>query len=171
MSTELNRGAFVGLRLRVVQQLIDKQGREVLDCYQIKVPPVCVSVLVQIAQSKKANVSEIIDALQLSRQTVLQRLKALESNALIFSEPGTHDRRHRIICLSPHGQREVKKLDLLIGNLDRVFDEIGQEVGVNLVTLFKQIENSLRQESLVERLSSLSNLDETGLQAMAGKNV
>ncbi len=171
MKIDFNRAAFVGLRLRVVQQLIDQQGREVLRNCEISIPSVCVSVFVQIAQLEKANVTELIDALRLSRQTVLQRLKTLESADLIFSKTDVTDRRYRILGLTPNGQRELKRLALLLEKLDGIFDEIGKEVGVDLVEIFASTENALKRKSLVERLSDSGEMKEKPSRSRVSENV
>lgn len=156
MAINLAGAAFLGLRLRVIDQLIGDQGRKFLSNNEVRVPAVSISVFCVIAGRKRVNVTEIIDTLRISRQLVLQRLKLLEADRLILSDVGSADRRQRIIRLSPVGRAEFRKIERLIPKLEGAFRDLDKEVGVDLRKIFELTEQALRRRNLVERADSMT---------------
>lgn len=145
--------AFLGLRLRAVDHVIGVQGKELLSRFDVHAPHLCVSIIRLIALRQSVTVSEISNALGLSRQLVLQRLKLLEAGDFITSQTDAHDRRSRLIRLSRAGKAESRKIEALLTGIEAAFQELNEELGVDLSITLHAAEKALRRRGLLDRLS------------------
>lgn len=144
--------AFLGLRLRSLDQIISAQGRHLLELYDVRTPHVCVSMLRFIALYEPTTVTELSEKLSLSRQLVLQRLASLEGAGLAASKENKLDRRSRLISLTPAGQKEDHVIRELLIKIERAFEQLEQELKTDLSSIMLKAHDLLLERNLSDRV-------------------
>lgn len=144
--------AFIGNRFERALHLMSEQGGELLSGHNIAVPQQSVSSLLYVAENQNASTADISAALNLPHQLVTQRLNALIEMNLAARRPDPNDGRRKIIRLTARGKRQVELLNEILRDANAAYDELNEELGVNLSTLVLRVIESLHRETLTERI-------------------
>lgn len=166
-----NTAAFLGLRLRALDQVVSAQGRELLNAFGAQTPNVCVSVLHFVGLNQPVTVTEIVTVLSISRQVVLQRLKLLEAQGLIESTVDENDRRSRLIRLTRAGEKEERLLRDVLVKIDAAFEDLHEELGANLSALLNAAAHHLRKRSLIERVEEQKSRPKKRKRRIAARQI
>ena len=113
------------------------------------------SVVSIIAQAESISAGQISKYLGYSPQLIAQNLKFLKKIDVIQSLPGQNDKRSKLISLTQNGQHHYQNLQLLEDIADEVFEDIFEDMGVNMHTLLLKFESYFEQSSLLERLHKI----------------
>lgn len=81
------------------------------------------SIMYMLSARKQMTVGEIAAELVMDRTTLTRNLKPLERDHLVVSGPSEHDRRERVVGLSPAGKAKVKAVLPLWRKAQQTFEE------------------------------------------------
>ncbi|KAK0341703.1 hypothetical protein LTR94_025308, partial [Friedmanniomyces endolithicus] len=145
------RGAFLANALEEAARLIVDQGDALLSANGLDVPSRAVSTLLFIGDCKQTTTADIAKALNHPHQLVAQRIDLLSRAGLLERPQTTTDRRRKPISLTRLGVQKVEHLRLLLTCVDRAFDALSEELGLDLATFPSKLTNALMSRPLAER--------------------
>jgi len=146
-----NNTAFTNKRLFDLFLLINEQAGNVYMKLGIDFPVSASSTVLFLSVKKKGTVTEIAKALGLSHQLIAQRLKSLLNLKLIEKQPSEQDKRKILYRLTPKGSEQALKLDNYCENAEKTFNELSDEVGVDLQSLINKTISALTSAPFHER--------------------
>ena len=158
---DFGAAAFLGLRLRALDQAITAQSKTLLSVLGVETPHPGVATLQFIAVHEPATVTDVIVGTGLSRQLVLQRLNLLEGAGLIESAPDNADRRVRRIRLTAKGRAHARKLAEALPVIEAVFQELDEEIGIALSDALISARKALDRRGLDARAVNFSAVRNT----------
>ena len=144
--------AFVDMRLHRLRVLITEQSDALFAESGLKAPSSCVSVLLFLKAHKQASIVQISDRLGYSHQLIAHRLKLLDNLGLTAKFADMKDRRRALIKLTAAGLNEASKIERLLPEIAKVFDELSAEFSVNLSEVLDSIRGELVMNSLSDRV-------------------
>jgi DNA-binding MarR family transcriptional regulator len=145
-------GAALGARLRRVSEAIDKDATRIYATMGITFEQRWFGVLNQLALNSAMTVSELADALRITRASVSQTRQSLEDAGLITSKDHPSDARQRHLALTAKGRRLVNRLALLWHAMDEAAREVDEEAG-HVVAILDQLDEALTKKSMFDRIS------------------
>ena len=147
--------AFIDMRLHRLRVLITAQLDEFFAEAGVAIPSPCVSVVLFLAQRRKASISSIAETLGYSHQLITQRLLQLEELKCIHRLEDPRDRRKRLIALTAKGRRQATLLQETLPRAAEAFDALFDDLKINLPAAVKDIEKALKNDPLTDRLARL----------------
>ena len=98
------------------------------------------SILYKLSALGPMTVNEMSAELVMDRTTLTRNLKPLERDALVSSGPSEHDRRERVISLTPAGKAKVKAVLPLWRKAQQAFEQnFGAERADELRALLRAV--------------------------------
>lgn len=146
--------AFFDMRLHKLRVLITEQMDRALLERDISPPSSAISVMLYLADIPHASIARIADALGYSHQLIAHRLKQLEKLGLIVRFVDASDRRKSLIELTPKGRVEAEKINALMPDIAKAFDDIFERLGTNLSNRIDDVRSELITLPLHDRLSA-----------------
>ena len=144
--------------LLVMRRLMDKLHQEG-DLYaqekSIPWPSRMNSVVSIIANNGPIPGKEIAKNLGYSPQLIAQYLKFLRKTGVIQSVTGSSDKRSKLESLTKNGEQHYQNLKVLEDAVDLIFEDIFEEMGVNLHTLLLNFEHHFEKLSLLQRIDNV----------------
>jgi DNA-binding MarR family transcriptional regulator len=140
-----------GMRIRRAAELIGEQGREAFWRTGIALDAKLTSVVISLYE-KDGQTSSELAATGLSRQLVEVRLKQLEKDGYVTSKRSESDARKRAYSLSPRRRKEFDRVVETMTDFEKVYEELWNEIGVDLGDAILKLERALHAKPLLSRL-------------------
>lgn len=118
-----------------------------------------VSTIMFIADQDLPSIAEIAKALDYSHQRTAARITALEKLGLIARFADENDSRCQRFSLTPLGKADFKKVHEVYVSASKVFDEIIEEQGVDVMKIMMNITQSLKRYPVSERIADIRPID------------
>lgn len=144
-----------GLKIRRTTDLIAEQGREAFWRTGIALDSKLTSLVLALYEQNGQSSSELAKKTGLLRQLVESRLKALEKDGYIRSEISAADARKRVFFLTAKKQEEIQTIVDTMACFEAVYQELWDEIGVDLAQSMLKLEQALYSRPLLSRLCNL----------------
>lgn len=141
-----------GMKIKRTTDLIATQGREAFWRTGIELDAKLTSILVTLYEGGAGTSSEISNATGLSRQLVEKRLRLLEKKAYIVSNIKPSDARKRLYSIGPARKAEIENVVKTMRDFEKVYEDLWQEIGVDLGEAMVKMEKALQSRPLLSRL-------------------
>ena len=108
-------------------------------------------ILFHIDKIDNLTQKDLVNKLQIPKQTVNSKILNLKENDLITMQGSTSDKRIKTLVLTKKGKDEVKKINeaLSLSN-QKIYDDLGEEsiqsIKENLNQLIATLENNIKEE-------------------------
>src|SRR5699024_1465570 len=97
-------------------------------------------ILFFVARKPKISVHELLATLEVTKQALHAPMRKLIEMGYITSEPATHDRRVRELCLTEKGENLEKQLsNVQRGKMNEIFETLGTESEESWKKVMKKI--------------------------------
>ena len=159
--------AFLAKSVFDLHCLIQKQSEELYLLKGLDFPVVVSSTIMFLSTVNKASITQIANALNHAHQLAAQRVKILLKHDLIKASPDLEDKRRTLYSLTEKGIEMAKALKLYCVDAAAAFDDLSNEMGVDLQQLFNKLSAALLQRSFGDRFdhSKASYLDQVRSQS------
>lgn len=124
-----------------------------LASYGIELPGYTTSIVQSLYHGGPQSISDLAQQLELSHQLASQRVNWLVREGFATSASGAQDRRTRIVSLSRAGRAQAAKLQEFLPILAQVYDDLFDEIGVDLHDATIRASVALKERSLAGRFS------------------
>ncbi len=145
--------AFLAHYARRLSDLISEQGTEVLQKLNLITPSSSISTMVFLSQNKQVSGATLANALGVSHQMATQRINALIKLSLIKRVASPTDKRTKNIVLTPQGEKEITMIKPFLKKMQRVFDDLIDELGSDLGEIIQKTEHLLHNKTLEQRFN------------------
>lgn len=152
MSEPIDR--LFGLKAKRLADLIGQQGCDVFDHIGLKVDAKLNSMIMSLTEMGPSTSSEIAKRIGLSRQLVEVRIRRLERDGRVTSEVDPQDARRRLYQLSEAHQKTFDAVNTVMADFEDVYEDLWEEIGVDLSDGISRLERALAKTSLTERLAA-----------------
>lgn len=150
MSTLLAR--MFGLKAKRLAETIGQQGRDAYDALGIKVNAKMNSMVLALMELDAATSTELAKRTGLSRQLVESRIRQLEGAGHVTSDVDPNDARRRLYRLSAAHAPTFKAVHDVMTDFEDVYEELWEEIGVDVSDAISRMEQALARSTLTERL-------------------
>jgi len=144
---------FIGLQLLQLSDIIDFQGNELFRTRGLDLPSRSTSTLLFISKKAATSVTDLAAFFGISHQLVGLRIKSLKANGLVAEKRDPADSRRTLISLTTRGQSVARRVEDLCRDLENVFRDVFEEVGVDLFDALILVKSALARRGLSDRLS------------------
>lgn len=159
--TQLGR-PFLAHRLRrLAETFVDGYGHW-LPTLGITAPPRSLSTLLLLEREGPLGVTEIAARLRLSHPLLIKLTRSLEAQGLTCTEQDPDDGRRRWVTLTEAGRGQVTVLRRAIGIIDRAYDDLMQEIGIDMMEGCARAEKACLDLSFERRLERAADIDQQG---------
>ena len=141
-----------GLRIRRASDLIGEQGREAFWRAGIELDAKLISLVVALYEQSEQSSSELAARTGLSRQVEEGRLKTLERAGYVTSSISREDARKRVFSLTKKRKREIEEAVEMMVDFEQVYENLWDEIGVDLGEAMVKLERALLAKPLLARL-------------------
>lgn len=149
--------AFLAKTVFDLHCLIQKQSDELYLEKEMGFPVLVSSTLLFLSSYGSASLVEIGKALNHSHQLVAQRIKILLKLNLIQGTLDPKDKRRTLYTLTEEGQDKSKVLHLYCIDASAAFQDVSDELGVDIQKLFNNIIVALKNKTFGERFPERTN--------------
>jgi len=143
---------FLGLQAHQLLSIIDFQGTDLLASQGIDLPSRSVSTMMHLKKNKLVTVTGLARFLGMSHQLVRHRLKDLKARNLVTEKPDPYDLRRTLILLTKSGKTLALKVGHLNKEVEHVYLEMFEEIGVDLFKALTKAKQALTEKSLGTRV-------------------
>ena len=151
MSEPTNVATFLGKHAEQLSALIEQQFEPIFVLVGLEIPVRSSSLVTALKRQDRSSAADLARELGFSHQLVLQKAAGLLERGLVVREDDPKDRRRRVFRLTAKGRRQADLLDELSPKIVQVYDELYEELGVNLNRALISAAEALRSRSLEER--------------------
>lgn len=131
--------------------LIEKQAKPVYEQVGLIIPVITSSTVVVLIEREAASLLDIARELDIPHQLVSQRVKALLKLSVICAYKDPHDKRKTNYQLTEFGIAQGNILMDYLDQADLVFEELNNELGLDLKSILKQLNKSFELTTLEQR--------------------
>lgn len=142
---------FLARRLSQLHDLLAEQGQELMNETGVDLDARLGSVFYRVATRPGLSVAELADELGLSHQLATYRIKKLVDAGLVTQLRDPQDRTRSVLRTTDAAGPMVDTLQTVMGKLDRVYAELFEELGVDVLDLATRAQAALKTQSLLER--------------------
>jgi len=146
--------AFFTMRLHRLRVLLTEQCDIAFLKQGVVSPSPCTSVVLFLAERGGASIAQISRATGYSHQLVNQRLALLEELGLSQRLADPHDKRKCTMELTRRGKADAKKLIAALESLARAFDELFDDLGVDVGAVLDKAHAQLSADPLQDRMQT-----------------
>ncbi len=143
--------AFLGLQLYRLLGVIDGQGNEVLKQSDFPYPSRIASTYVVLMRDGPSSLTQIGKRLGMPHQLVAQRAKLMQTEGLVEYVPDPTDGRRTFLQLTAKGKAEAKKLTATFEQVSAVYEDVFEEIGVDLFDAMLKFRSALERASIAQR--------------------
>jgi len=144
---------FLGLHAYQLLSIIDFQGTELLLKQGIDLPSRTVSTMMYLLEKKQMTVTGLARFLGMSHQLVGHRIKDLKAQGLVAEKRDPADLRRTLIVLTSSGQDLAQQIEQLNREVESVYLELFEEIGVDLFQALIKAKQALTGKSLAMRIA------------------
>lgn len=142
---------FLARRIAQLHDVLAEQGQAVLEDSGIDLDARLGSVFHLIATRPRLSVAELAGELGLSHQLATYRIKKLVDDGLIKQKRDPEDRTRSLLEPTAKAAPVVKDLQNVMSLLDRVYADLFEELGIDLLDITIRARAALNQNSLLQR--------------------
>ncbi len=148
-------GAFVANQLIRLADMISDQGEALLMDARLSFPARAVSTVLLIGDRGAMTAADIAGTLEQPHQLVTQRVELLLNAGVIEKLTDQNDARRKILKLSPEGEAQFARLQMMLEKADKVFSVLFAEISCDLPEVIIRFSNALNNSPLLERSKDL----------------
>jgi DNA-binding MarR family transcriptional regulator len=146
--------AFLGNQLSRLVDLIVDQGDELLRDAGLSFAARAASTILLVHERDKVSTADIARELHQPHQLATQRVETLIASGLLKRRNDPQDGRRKILSLTVKGTREAESLKLTLHQAQQAFQEVYDEVEVNLGAVALRAIEALNRNSLAARIKA-----------------
>ncbi|MEZ5920079.1 MAG: MarR family transcriptional regulator [Parvularculaceae bacterium] len=150
-AAELGPG-YLNLPLRRLAQRLAAEGDIYLQRTGVNVSARATAILAYIARNEQTPIVHIAEALGYTHPAVAKAVEKLEQDGIVQSRSNKEDLRRRYVSLTRKGKQEMRKIDEVARHASAVFEDIFEEIGVDLFDAILEFERALDRRPLVGRM-------------------
>lgn len=143
------------LTTKRVTDLVLEQSREAFRMVGIELDAKMTSIITLLHQSGPLTSTELATETGLSRQLVESRLRKLVRKRYLDEAKDPTDLRRRVYAIAATQERDVERVLSTIGDFERVYERVWDELGFDLQQGLRELEALLESKPLVARLLEL----------------
>ncbi|TPH13975.1 MarR family winged helix-turn-helix transcriptional regulator [Litorilituus lipolyticus] len=143
--------AFLAKSVFDLHCLIQNQSEELYVEKEMGFPVWASSALMFLASVKRASIMQISQALNLSHQLASQRIKIMLKLELVEGIKDDDDKRRTLYHLTSKGQEKSAVLDLYCKDAAQAFQDLSNEVGVDIQQVLNSAITALQAKSFNNR--------------------
>ncbi|MDF3077299.1 MAG: transcriptional regulator [Sphingobacteriaceae bacterium] len=140
-----------------LKRLSDRLANDVSLIYKeagLELEPKWFLILMLLKKEKLLSIGEISEMLKLSHPAIVQFVDELLKQGLVITSKDSKDARRRMISLSPKGKDVLLKAEPVLEIVKTENQNWLNEQNYNLLNLIVQLEQSLDEKSMYERIQS-----------------
>ena len=145
---------FLAHRLKRASELMLEGSAEALRAEGFAAPARAGSTLLLLRENGPTGVTEIAYRLRLSHPLIIKLTAALAGAGLVENRADPLDNRRRLIALTDKGLAEAGRFDAFLRRLDRAFEEMFEEMGVDLFDAVERFERAAERRPIAERIGA-----------------
>ncbi|TPH13980.1 hypothetical protein [Litorilituus lipolyticus] len=149
---ETDRRGFTPKLALDFSSLIEKQAKPVYERMGLMIPVITSSTVVFFIEHKTASLLDIARYLDIPHQLASQRVKALLKRNVICAYKDTSDKRKTNYQLTEFGIEQGNILMDYLDKADFVFEELNNELGLDLKSLLTLLNKSFEITTLEQRV-------------------
>ena len=143
----------VATRMKRLTDRLMKGAGEVYKALGIDFEPRYFAVFYLLSRSEDPlSISQIASALRISHPAVIQTTQLLLKKKLVVSSRDDSDKRKRLLALSNKGLQAAKEMQPIWDDFIVATVELFKDSGVNILDIYKKIEDALDDKELAERI-------------------
>ncbi len=154
LATNPLSAAFLGYRAGALLEILSDQGDTYLRNAGLSFPARANSTIMLIDAHKNISIADITNELQQPHQLVAQRVALLIDKGLVLKVADPQDGRRNILKLTKKGKREVACLRACLDGAICAFEELFEELGVDLNDVIEKAVRAFQKVSLEERVKN-----------------
>ncbi|MEQ1618912.1 MAG: MarR family transcriptional regulator [Terricaulis sp.] len=150
---------YMNLVIRRIGQLIASAGDAYMRERGIAVPATSTSVLTYVSLREGSPLAEIAQSLGYTHQAVAKVIDMFEAKGLVQVKISDEDMRMRLVTLTRKGRREADLVRAVADRAAIVFEEVFDEIGVDVFSALRDFERALARRPLSGRLLDAGTTD------------
>ncbi len=155
LDTHELREAFFGNRLSRLVDLIVEQGEDLFRNRGLSLPSTSASTVLYLSEHKNVSAADVARDLNQPHQLATQRVQALLELGLVERSKDPNDGRRNVLALTENGKREARKLRACLADAARVYEQLSDEIGIDVSQVLLSISQALADEPLLARVERL----------------
>lgn len=159
MSIGVLRSAYLAKYAADVSQLCAEQVENEYQRRGLVIPVYASSTLHYLGEKGPVSVADISNDLQTAHQVTTQRVKKLEELRLIRRARDRDDARRVLLHLTAKGRDQFEKLKACMAAAACAYEDLFEDIGIDLADALCRAARALRRRSLDERLLELSGVE------------
>jgi DNA-binding MarR family transcriptional regulator len=148
---ELGPG-YLNLVVRRVSQRIASAGDAYMRQTGVTTVATSTAILAYVARHDSTAIADIAQALGYSHQAVAKAVESMEKSGLMQTATSKEDLRKKLVVLTRDGRRDAELVERVAQRAAAVFDEVFEEIGVDVFKALRAFEVALDRRPLVGRL-------------------
>ncbi|MDG1416440.1 MAG: helix-turn-helix domain-containing protein [Maricaulis sp.] len=144
--------AAFGMRMQQLLNVLLEQMEGALDVSGLQIKPAETGVLNVLFHEGPSSLADVAAAMGYSHQLTTKRVNLLVKRDMARLEDDPDDKRRRRIVLTKTGLEEAERLQAFIPNLDAVFRQMFEEIGIDVFAGIMGSKEALRTRSLEDRV-------------------
>ena len=152
MGAGVLRSAYLGKHAADVSQLCAEQIEGEYQRRGLVIPVYASSTLHYLGEKGPVTAADISNGLETAHQVTTQRVKKLEDLRLIRRARDGDDARRVLLHLTEEGRDQFEKLKACMAAAARAYEDLFEEIGVDLADTLCRAAHALRSRPLEERL-------------------
>ncbi len=149
----LDTEAAFALRARALVDRLSDQIADAIAEWDLEIITKTMGIVQLLYSEGAKSQTEIADRLRYSQQLTAQRLSWLHDNQFVVSERDPSDARRRLVQLTATGLAEGKKLQSFLPKLARAYDDLFQEIEIDLDAVVQTADHALKAKPLKARMT------------------
>ena len=154
--------AYVGKRAKDFNYLITAQAENVYRRCGIIFPVVASSTVAYLYRNGPAALADIAKALEHPHQTIAQHTESLTKARLAIKKPDPNDGRRSNFHLTAKGRDQAARLEMLSEEAANVFQELFDEIGLDLSDALEKAHKALKERPLEKRFLIGESIKQAG---------
>ena len=149
-----NTPAAFGMRVRHLLADIEAQLEESLAASGCNVMATTTGIVLLLYGEESLSIADIAKRLRYSHQLATKRVRIIEGSGFAASKDDPDDGRRRIVSLTREGKREARKLVDYLGDLEKAFRSVFDDIGTDALDVVIAADEALLGRSLAARMFS-----------------
>ncbi len=151
------REAFFGNRLSRLVDLIVEQGEDLFRNRGLSLPSTSASTVLYLSEHGNVSAADVARDLKQPHQLATQRVQALLELGLVKRSKDPNDARRNVLVLTESGKREARKLKECLADAARAYEQLSDEIGIDVSQFVLSLSQALADEPLQARVDRLKH--------------
>lgn len=140
-------------RLKRLSERLQKDASRIYKDHSVNIEARWFPVLYALKQESALSVTALAEALRLTHPAINQIAGDMARRGLIKSKKDSRDERRRMLSLSAKGRKALRDVDKIWKEISYETKQILKIAGNDVLSALENIENSLDEKSMYERIS------------------